>query len=305
MSNNDLFEYSGEYSAAEAYLFGAMVSNDLREIMYVNAYFTNELKWDPNNLIGSDIYTLFTPSSKIFCESYLVPILTHEGKCEELQLTLFDGKGNRIPIVVSARMDAKGSTYWSFFNATRQDKLYDELVDAREKLEEQAIELKTLSSIDELTGLLNRREMNTRASLILAQHARAKRQASIMLLDIDHFKKVNDKLGHLEGDEVLAKLGKLLQKFGRKADLISRYGGEEFCILLPETDVNEAKNLSKRLHELIATIKVAGKSLTVSIGISISSENMSLKDLYRQSDKALYKAKDRGRNRTECFDEEA
>jgi diguanylate cyclase (GGDEF)-like protein len=293
MSNKHLNSAVDEYCTLDAYLCGAMVSDNLRKIVYVNSYFSDELNLPTKSLVGSDIYTLFTHSSKIFCESFLIPILIEERKCEELQLALIDGNGKRIPIVINARMKEGGFIYWSFFNASKRDKLYEELIKARAELEQKAKELKELSSIDELTGLLNRREINQRAALLLEEAAMARRHTSILLIDIDHFKNVNDTLGHLKGDKVLVDLGSLLKSFGRKFDLISRYGGEEFFFILPETDLPEAKRFSKRLHNAIAAIEISGKPLTVSIGISVSdgSDNKSLTELYRQSDEALYKAK--------------
>jgi GGDEF domain-containing protein len=224
-----------QFDSAESYLFGAMVTNSQRVIVYANSYFSSELNWSLDQLIGSNADKLLTRSSIIFYESYLVPILTHERQCEELQLAIIDGDGKRIPVIVNTRKYPNGMIYWSFFNASKRDKLYDELVAARNKLEEQSEALRLLSSVDDLTGLLNRREMDKLASLCLLQAKRKKAPITLVLLDIDYFKKVNDRYGHQEGDRVLKELGSLLNLLKRESDLAARYGGEEFLMMLPDT----------------------------------------------------------------------
>jgi diguanylate cyclase (GGDEF)-like protein len=280
---------------------GALVTNSARVITYINSYFTNQLLWQPNDLIGKSVDVLFTQSSRIFYQSYLIPTLLHEKVCEEMQLIIFHTDGRRIPITVNARLSADGCIYWSFFNAAKRDELYEELIKIRETLEIQAEKLKVLASMDELTGLLNRREMKYRSSLMLERAARYHYSVSLLMLDVDHFKKINDTMGHIEGDRVLKKLGQLLKEFGRKTDLISRFGGEEFLIMLPDTNKSDTLLLCSRLHKLIAEIKTGDSSLTVSIGVSISHEKISFIDLFTQADNAVYKAKARGRNRTEFY----
>lgn len=280
---------------------GALVTDSARTITYVNSYFTNELLWQPIELIGKNADVIFTQSSKIFFQSYLIPTLLHESICEEMQLIIFNAKGLRIPITVNARIDDKGSIYWCFFNASKRDKLYDELINTRETLEEQAEQLKLLASTDELTGLLNRREMIVRSTLILEQAARSDQSVGLLMIDIDYFKKINDTYGHLEGDRILTELGHKLTEHCRKTDLVARIGGEEFLIMLPYINKKNILLSCKRLHELIATIQVEGSPLQVSIGASISEEKISFIDFYAQVDNAVYKAKELGRHRTEIY----
>ena len=282
---------------------GALITNANREIVYANAYFSDELNWTLNKLLGQSSDDLFTISSKIFCESYLMPLLIHEKKCEEMQLTLFDGNGKRVPIIVSAKMDEQNCIYWSFFNASKRDKLYEELIDARKELEDQAKTLKLMASTDELTGLMNRRELNLRAPELINQAKRYTHNIALLMIDIDHFKKINDAYGHLEGDRVLKKLGQKLQTFGRQTDLIARFGGEEFNMLLPDTNKSDAKIFAQRLHQLMLGIEVNLTPITVSIGITMTDGSHSLHDLTNQADGALYEAKKNGRNQTEFYTE--
>ena len=294
IEHNKVVNYS-----LDSFPCGALVTNSSRVITYINSYFTKQLLWQPNDLIGKSVDVLFTLSSRIFFQSYLIPTLLHEKVCEEMQLIIFHADGRRIPITVNASLSADGGIYWSLFNASKRDKLYEELIKTRETLEIQAEKLKLLASTDELTELLNRREMKYRSSLMLEQAARSHYSVSLLMLDVDNFKKINDTMGHLEGDRVLKKLGQLLKEFGRKTDLISRFGGEEFLIMLPDTNKSDTLLLCRRLHKLIAEIKVGDSSLTVSIGVSICDEPISFIDLFTQADNAVYKAKSRGRNRTE------
>lgn len=257
--------------------------------------------WQPDELIGKNADVIFTQSSQIFFQSYLIPTLLHENICEEMQLIIFNAKGIKIPITVNARIDNNGSIYWSFFNASKRDQLYEELIKTRETLEIQAEQLKLLASTDELTGLLNRREMKYRSGLVLEQAARSNQSVSLLMLDIDYFKKINDTFGHLEGDRALKELGQLLNNFARQTDLVSRFGGEEFLIMLPNTNQNDTLLFCQRLHNLIARIVVGESPITVSIGASFYADKVSFTDLFTQADSAVYKAKALGRNRTEVF----
>tara|TARA_R110001583_G_scaffold138880_1_gene290608 strand:+ start:39381 stop:40298 length:918 start_codon:yes stop_codon:yes gene_type:complete len=298
--NKEVQSKMQDYSP-DSFPCGAFVTNASRIIIYVNSYFTTELLWQPGELIGKNADVIFTKSSKIFFQSYLIPTLLHEKICEEMQLIIFNAEGVRIPITVNAHISNDGCIYWSFFNASKRDKLYEELIKTRETLEEQTEQLKLLASIDELTGLLNRREMEYRSILLLEQATRFHQSVGFLMLDIDYFKKINDTYGHLEGDRVLRELGQKLKKFCRKTDLVGRIGGEEFLIMLPDTGKNNTLLFCQKLHELISNITVNNQPIRVSIGVSIVDEKISFTALYAQADNAVYKAKALGRNRTEVY----
>lgn len=280
---------------------GALVTDTNNVIINVNAYFSNELFWDASLLIGHSVESLLTKSSKVFYQSYLIPTLLHEGHFEEMQLSLLNGNGKRIPITVNARVDENKNVYWSFFNASNRNKLYEELIRTREKLELRAKDLKELAFVDELTGLLNRREIKSRSASVLLQFSRTKSPLALLMIDIDFFKRINDNHGHAEGDSVLHQVGRVLIKCGRKSDLISRFGGEEFLILLPDTDLEQAMVFSKRIHKEVNKILIDKKPLTVSVGVGLFDGEMSFDEFVNNADVALYKAKNLGRNRTEVF----
>lgn len=159
---------------------------------------------------------------------------------------------------------------------------------------------------DELTGLYNRRHFNAAAPVLLNKAAREKKYFSLLLLDIDNFKKYNDTYGHPEGDKVLAAIGKCLKRtLQRRNDLIFRLGGEEFGILALLTSKNEAATIAEKILEGVRNLNIKHKHnspgiLTVSIGAHIfdARENLSIEDIYKLADKRLYLAKEQGKNRS-------
>ena len=175
----------------------------------------------------------------------------------------------------------------------------------RERLERAKRELETMSLTDSLTELPNRRHLMETLQREVSQHNRLKRPLSVSILDVDHFKAVNDTHGHLCGDRVLAQLGAVLRERLRTYDFIARYGGEEFCAVLPNTRLEEAFLVMERLRTAVQTCPFAydGKALhlTVSVGIA-SNETPPAPDLdvlLLRADEALYRAKIGGRNRME------
>lgn len=165
--------------------------------------------------------------------------------------------------------------------------------------------LEDLASHDGLTGLLTRGGFAELASHVLAASRRETRQVAFLIVDIDHFKTVNDSHGHQAGDAVLAAVATVLRSSSREIDLVSRFGGEEFGVLLPQADLEQARQTGERLRRAVeqAHISHAGVRLqaTISIGVSAGdARQASIEQLYRDADAALYRAKAKGRNRVEC-----
>ncbi len=162
-----------------------------------------------------------------------------------------------------------------------------------------------LAMTDCLTQIPNRRALMERAEQALARRSGA--PLALMMIDVDHFKLINDIHGHPTGDEVLSKVADLLSERLRGYDLLGRYGGEEFCAVAPDTDMAGALKLAESLRESIASTSFDTKKgklpVTVSIGISICPVNAAreLKELLAEADVALYTAKQTGRNKVVCF----
>jgi len=155
---------------------------------------------------------------------------------------------------------------------------------------------------DPLTGLANRRALNEELDKRIAQWQRRGTLLSLLLIDIDHFKRFNDEHGHQAGDEMLCLVARALRDTLREMDVVTRYGGEEFAVVLPATDLMEASRAAERARVEVSNTIVTyrGKKLhdTVSVGIAQATEMDDALSLVGRADDALYAAKEAGRNRT-------
>ncbi|MES2636933.1 MAG: GGDEF domain-containing protein [Pseudomonadota bacterium] len=166
--------------------------------------------------------------------------------------------------------------------------------------------LESIATIDGLTGILNRRGLEDSAFKMQGICKRINLTMSVLLIDMDHFKKVNDKHGHLFGDDVLRHLTKVVAEILRSGDVLGRYGGEEFCVFLPNTSENDAEGLAERIRigieESLHTINQKNIKGTVSIGVADSIRaGYDFKGIVAAADSALYAAKNGGRNRVVCY----
>jgi len=157
---------------------------------------------------------------------------------------------------------------------------------------------------DPLTGISNRRALFRLLESELSRARRYHRVLSVAMLDLDRFKELNDRLGHLAGDRALVGVSEVFSSRIRKEDILGRYGGEEFLIALPETDLSRAVILLERLREEVAASRwpINGEGeivVTVSIGVAQAREDDDVETLLMRADRALYRAKAAGRNRTE------
>jgi diguanylate cyclase (GGDEF)-like protein len=178
----------------------------------------------------------------------------------------------------------------------------------QDRLKQSNQQLKELSQTDALTGLANRRHL---MDILATEFERSRRNDvhfSLLMIDLDHFKKVNDTYGHQEGDVVLRSLAELMLCHLRQYDTAARFGGEEFSLILPETDPVEAAGVAERMRKSIAKMAFTGEieklQITASIGVA-TSPNPKInhaEDLLRAADDALYEAKGNGRNRVEIAD---
>lgn len=168
-------------------------------------------------------------------------------------------------------------------------------------IKKKELALLDVSRTDPLTKLLNRRGFNAHASVYTKLDS-----YSIIMLDIDHFNKINDDFSHLHGDKVLVSLARIVKKYSRNEDLTVRFGGEEFIIFLPNTDKNDAKNIAERIRAEVQKQKLVindtNITYTISCGIAANENSLSMKQTLEAADKAMYQAKSQGRNRSVVFD---
>jgi diguanylate cyclase (GGDEF)-like protein len=169
----------------------------------------------------------------------------------------------------------------------------------RKRLE---IELQRLATTDALTGLANRRAFFDLGQVTLEAARRYRHACSMLMIDVDHFKAINDHHGHRAGDETLRRLADRLREVLRQADLVARIGGEEFAALMPETDITAARQAAERLREVcegLATQDLMSMRVSVSVGVAQWRHDEPLEHLMERADAALYRAKQSGRNRVE------
>jgi diguanylate cyclase (GGDEF)-like protein len=153
---------------------------------------------------------------------------------------------------------------------------------------------------DGLTGLANRRRLDAD----LARHDDSDRPTAAIMVDIDHFKEINDRFGHAVGDEILRKVGDALASHVRYDDIVYRYGGEEFCILLPGASIADANDVAHRVVAAAQTVELPeGGNVTVSVGVANATRG-DASGAVRRADRALYTAKEDGRDRAVASDEQ-
>lgn len=204
-----------------------------------------------------------------------------------------------------ARVDAhQGDAIWqelcreveSFVDPTLQ--LVSEIANAQERIRYQSSYLMTFSEVrtDPLTGLGNRRALDYMLSVQFGILKRFGTPFSLAVIDIDHFKDLNDKSGHQYGDRMLCELKDLLQSTLRGIDILARYGGDELVVVMPQTDIAAATGVGERLRAEVEW----RLPLTISVGVASACETDTPESLFQRADAALYRAKDNGRNCVAC-----
>jgi diguanylate cyclase (GGDEF)-like protein len=191
-----------------------------------------------------------------------------------------------------------------------QEALNDKILKKTEKLDAANKKLTILTITDALTGAFSRRHFLELADKEIARARRYQHNTVVLMLDIDWFKKVNDKFGHAAGDEALQKVSAACLESLRQQDIFGRLGGEEFAILLPETDISAGLEIAERIRQTVADLKIKTTTAALSVTVSIGLAQLSLKDqaekdeepaqdinaLLHKADFALYQSKEKGRN---------
>jgi diguanylate cyclase (GGDEF)-like protein len=189
-----------------------------------------------------------------------------------------------------------------------RDRLLQEAKDSGVQLELMLSRMSDLAMVDELTGLKNRRSFFDAIESVIAASRRRGKPVALALLDLDHFKDVNDSLGHVAGDAVLREIAKRIEDTLRQEQIVGRIGGEEFAVLLPDTTPSQALVAIERVRRAIGDTPVVLSSgvameVTMSGGIAALPDGAPVNHAMQQADRAMYRAKKLGRNRIEVFGE--
>jgi len=276
-----------------------MVVNKDRVIVRVNKKFTELFGYSSDEILGKQTATL-TPSIEKFEEYRQYFVQTKEGiiKSEELEYkkkdsTLFWVKLEGNPINKNPR---ELLILWSFIDITKE-------VYYRKELER-------LASTDPMTHLYNRRYFAELATTVIKLAKRSGLTYSVIMVDIDKFKRINDTYGHTIGDDVIIALAKALKYNFRESDIVSRWGGEEFVILLPQTEQEDAMLIAEKFRKIVEALSVViadDKKLSFSISLGVATADIEncfdIENIINNADKALYVAKESGRNRVEVYSE--
>lgn len=261
--------------------FSQVITNPKGKVMQVNQYLAKKVGVKAEHMIGTKL-TDFGQSDPGFDE--VLAIAAEKGSwLGEVSIQANSGLKSIQQMTVTA-------VYW-------QGELHNFVcssidISAQKKLEDKLMQL---ANTDPLTGAANRRHFEDSVFLEQSRSDRNGSCFSILMIDVDYFKKLNDQYGHDTGDLCLIRLVETINKLKREIDLLARWGGEEFIMLLPETDVTQAANLAERLRLAFEQDKEE-PNFTCSFGITQSEKECSFAKLYKQADKALYTAKNNGRN---------
>jgi len=230
-----------------------------------------------------------------------------QGYCHEFEYRLRRKDGQVRTLLLSAELinlNGEACVLSIGQDITERKEMEHELRQAKASLEEALLREQALAQTDSLTSIHNRRHLFELAERELAVATRYKHPLAVILFDIDHFKSVNDAFGHATGDLALIRVTQAAKNELRNADVIGRYGGEEFILLLPMTSAQQAQALAERIRKQVEAVRIASEKgevcVTLSMGIvevRHAVEQESVEDIFRRADVAMYAAKSAGRNR--------
>jgi len=305
-------------------------------IIEVNQTFLEWMGYERVNLIHQHIEFLMSMPNKMIFHSYFYPNINLNDHVEELFISLKHHSGAAIPFLLNGKKYVTGEVECvdcilvpmkkrvdyelELRSAKKQlEAAYFEKDQALVKLEQIHLEIEQkqhellninatlveLAVTDKLTGLKNRRFFQDKLDEQLVLFNQTGKPFSLLILDIDYFKKVNDTFGHQVGDEVLTQLAQILSAHARQDDVVARYGGEEFVIILPETGVQNSIMIAEQLRQAVEQAHWSTGRITISIGIATVSETQNNVTILKKADEALYRSKETGRNKVSHSDRHA
>ncbi|MDE1548903.1 sensor domain-containing diguanylate cyclase [Jeotgalibaca caeni] len=297
-------------------------------LLEVNDTFLKEMSYERETILNKHIECMCKPSMKMIFHSYFYPNINLYGSVKEFFIKLKNQAGEEVPFIMSANQYIKEGKdqidvvllpmrrrveYEKELKQTQRElqealkKLEDVYAEIQHKQETLAAintDLVLLTNTDHLTGIANRKFLQERLEGLIERYQEEGIGFSLLLMDIDHFKQVNDCYGHQVGDEVLIKVASLLKEYAGDDYVAGRFGGEEFILLLPGADESAAFFIAKKVNRLIekATFDQVNH-LTISIGSATFTKEDDLNSILRKADYALYVSKEKGRNRATHYSE--
>ena len=260
--------------------------------LFVSQGFVTYFGWQPQDLVGHSAYEFFHPNdvariaadhANYGWDNRSIHSVTYRLRCT-------DGNYRWVETRSEAYVTEQGIQ--RIIGFTRD---LTELFRSIEALRNRVTELDLLSGHDDLTGLANRRALRERLGYLLKE-ARRNRPLALALVDIYHFKQINDKFGHMAGDSVMVGVANALSSSCRDSDLVARYGGDEFCILFVDATLEQACVLAERQRQAVARLNLSEIFPTICIGVTVYENGDTIDTMLSRADAALYEAKARGRN---------
>jgi len=275
-------------------------------ILYANRAWRETLGYTESELRTLSIFEVIHPDDQPGYRQKLQRLMRGEN-LDQLELRLITRSGKTLIVEGSSNcrfVEGLPTATRSIFRDITDRRQHESQLDTyRQRLEDANRQLKYLATTDALTGLQNRRAFQERLTAEVERAIRYEHSVSLLLLDVDHFKQFNDSFGHLVGDEVLRRVARILESTARLSDFVSRFGGEEFAIILPNTDGRGAQILAERFRQEIALEPFPSRRITVSVGVAtldvgvpITGNMADGMSLIKAADEALYVAKLHGRD---------
>ena len=306
---------------------GYLVLNDEGTILEINETLLTLIGYRLDELYNQHVNSILTKSSRSFFQIYFFPMIKLQNKVEEMYITAKSKEELDIHILLHAFRIERGGKFvidcvftpmkqrYEYENAlltikketekrnrikkeqiAELDLLRKELESKQKELLDANSKLQKLAITDSLTGLNNRRHLQEKLASSIAESTRLSQPLSFLLLDLDHFKKINDTYGHLMGDQILQKLGEILRVETREEDIAARYGGEEFALILPNTELSVALEIAEKIRMRIENTDWNIPKVTISIGATMLDAGDTVRTLQSRADQALYSSKNHGRN---------
>lgn len=287
--------------------------DDKKEKNLILSLYNSNFEKDVLEKIKEDFFTVMFPDVSVFNKDlYTYEIFEKVNENPESNIQFQDLKSRVIiPIIHMDKVFGGICLYYTSSDKFKESKVLNIIVEELKilmRIRWLYSETKFLTIIDGLTGLYNRRYFQQALERELSRAKRYGTDLSIAMFDIDHFKKINDVYGHQFGDKILVEISDIARNSFRRTDYVTRYGGEEFVLILPETNIEKAlipiERLRKRIEDENFVYGDCFVKATISVGIAnLTSDIKSDRDLIKKADTALYTAKENGRNRIEFYSE--